>query len=92
MSFVRTLRARMGRPRPVNRALHQTEAAAELGVAVIGGVLYWWSDSWLAGLSAGVLLSLVYQLFLAARVAEWVTRGQRDYDATPDGRLTRHHG
>ena len=56
-----------------------------------GALCIWWTDSWLAGIPVSVVLTWLYGRFIRARIAERLTRRQRDYDATPDGRLTTDH-
>lgn len=56
-----------------------------------GALGLWWTDSWLVAIPVCVVLTLLYHRVLRGRIADRVTRRQREYDATVDARLTTHH-
>ena len=89
---MRRFAAALGQVRPMDRAARLTHACVHFGIAVAGGLLLWWSNRWLLVVPTCLVLSLVYDVCLRERVEQRVTRRQRAYDATPDGRLTRDHG
>jgi hypothetical protein len=64
---------------------------AVLAAWAAGALCIWWTDNWLAGIPVCIVLTWLYSHFVRERVEERVTRRQRAYDATPDGRLTTHH-
>ncbi|WP_457254331.1 hypothetical protein [Pedococcus sp. P5_B7] len=68
------------------------DSLAVLFAWTAGALCIWWTGSWLAGIPACAVLTWLYGRFVRARIEQRLTKRQRDYDATPDGRLTRHHG
>jgi hypothetical protein len=64
---------------------------AVLSAWTAGALCIWWTDSWLAGIPVCAVLTWLYGRFVRASIEQRLTKRQRDYDATPDGRLTRDH-
>ena len=72
-------------------ALRIVDFLAVLAAWTLGALCLWWTNSWLVGVPVCVVLTFLYHRVLRERLAERVTRRQREYDATADGRLTAHH-
>lgn len=64
---------------------------AVLAAWTVGALCLWWTESWLVAVAVCFALTWLYHRFGRRRVADRLTRRQRDYDAAPDGRLTTHH-